>query len=723
MKTIHIILNAHIDPIWLWAWQSGLGEVQATCRSACDRLDANPDITFTRGEAWVYEQIERVDPELFERIRAHVQSGRWEVVGGWYIQPDCNLPSLWAMEKQIGIGKAYFEDRFGIFPRVGYNVDSFGHAAALPGLMRSFGQDAYIATRPGADELTIPARIMRWRGYEDGPEVLFCRPHFCSHEHQLNLNNLAESLKDLPEGCDHTACFVGVGDHGGGPTEQQIAWIRRHANDIEGVKIEFSSLTRFFAAIRPMAAQLPLFTGELQHHAIGCYSVYRPVKTQVRRAEHLLAQAETLGNWDAETRAALDRAWKYVCFHHFHDTLGGACVPSAYVSVLDQLGAAATAADEALQYNLRRKITAMPGDPYQQMVFHNASGTLFDDYVEYEPWVGPYINRWIPNNIVLDETGEPIDFQLLDSESVLFSSRNDTVLPRMLYRVQVPPGETRILRIKRISSRPHIPSRVSVVAEAAITNNQGVRCETDRIIWCEAEGRAPCTLPIQLDLIRDLTDTWSHGVDRFDGPVVDVAAWSDPEIIDRGPLMASLATTGTVGRSSVRAEWRMYADAPYADLTLRIHWQEQFRLLKLVLPFASTASRTDGVMGSAVVRENNGAERPLRDWTLVTGEGEQKLGVVCPDIYGIDATSERVRLTLLRSPLMAHHEPASRKVARANISDQGSHVFHLRFFYGADVSSGLLERHAMMLQRPLIIADSTKGMPTVVPGSEGLLQD
>lgn len=724
MKTIHIIFNAHIDPIWLWPWQSGLGEVISTCRSACDRLDANPDIQFTRGEAWVYEQIERIDPDLFERIRTHVKAGRWQIVGGWYIQPDCNLPSHWAMEKQIGLGKAYFEDRFGIFPHIGYNVDSFGHAAALPGLMRSFGQDCYIATRPSQQEMPLPARIFRWRGYEDGPEVTMCRPHFMSHEVEMNLTNIAKALEELPEGCDHAACFVGVGDHGGGPTEQQIAWLRRHANDLDDCRIEFSSLNRFFECICPITNTLPLIVGDLQHHAIGCYSAYRAVKTAVRRVEHRLAQAETQQYSDRETRAALDKAWKYVCFHHFHDTLGGACVPSAYISVMDQLGQAANAADEALQYEIRRKINALPDSPNQQVVIQNTTGILFDDYMEYEPWVGPaWTNRWREDYILVDEKDEPINFQLLDSESVIFDRRNDTVLPRFLFRIRLQPGEIRVVQIKR-STVPFSPkSRVTVEAGRAITNNVGVRCEIDRIDWKPEGSPSSYSLPFRLDLIRDMTDTWSHNVDRFDGPVLDTSMWEDSKVIDRGPLMASIISHGNIGKSSCQAEWRVYADEPFADLTLTVHWQEQFRVLKLVLPFQSSDKRTDGVMGTSLDRANDSKERPLRDWTLLRGTDGQQLGIVCPDVYGLDASEEHVRLTLLRSPLMAHHEPASPRGSREQFSDQGVHVFRFRFFYGSNVSTDVLDRQSTLLQRPLTIADSTKGMPTVIPGSEGLLQD
>src|SRR3546814_20853135 len=118
-----------------------MDEALATCRSACDRLDHNKDLIFTRGEACVYDVVERLDPDLFGRIMKHVATGRWEITGGWWIQPDCNLPSGNGLRKQIEIGKSYFESRLGQFPRTAYHVDSFGPAAALPRLMsRSTGR-------------------------------------------------------------------------------------------------------------------------------------------------------------------------------------------------------------------------------------------------------------------------------------------------------------------------------------------------------------------------------------------------------------------------------------------------------------------------------------------------------------------------------------------------------------------------------------------------------
>jgi alpha-mannosidase len=175
MRTIHIIPNAHIDPVWLWPWQAGLDAVLATCRSACERLERHPGLTFCQGEAWVYREIQRCDPELFTRITGHISSGRWSLVGGWWIQPDCNGPSGWAMRKQIAIGLRYFQDSFQARPRTAFSIDSFGHAATLPTLMREMGQDRYVMMRPQEHEMQLPARVFRWRERPGAPEVTVFR--------------------------------------------------------------------------------------------------------------------------------------------------------------------------------------------------------------------------------------------------------------------------------------------------------------------------------------------------------------------------------------------------------------------------------------------------------------------------------------------------------------------------------------------------------------------
>ena len=161
-------------------------------------------------------------------------------------------------------------------------------------------------------------------------------------------------VAQLPDGVEHTMFFMGVGDHGGGPNFETLKWIAEHPEPIPGTKLIFSSPTRFFAAIEKSLDKLPMVTGDLQEHAIGCYSVYRPIKLAVRRAEHALAQVGAIQTLSNKERTAVQTAWQQVAFNHFHDTFGGTCTPSAYVYPEGQLGGVIAMADELLNVKLRR---------------------------------------------------------------------------------------------------------------------------------------------------------------------------------------------------------------------------------------------------------------------------------------------------------------------------------------------------------------------------------
>jgi len=704
MITIHLICNAHIDPVWLWPWQAGLDEALATCRSVCDRLDSNPDVYFTRGEAWIYEQVEHVDPELFERIRGHIAAGRWEIVGGWYIQPDCNLPSGFGLERQIEIGRNYFQDRFGQFPRIAYNVDSFGHAATLPGMMRAAGQDRYIMMRPQEHEMKLPARLFRWRGYDDGPEVLTFRIGKLYNAREIQHAQVEQCLAELPEGVTDTMLFFGFGDHGGGPTEWQIKWCREHENAFPGARLTFSSPSRFFEAVERRIDRIPIVTGELQQHAVGCYSVYRPVKTHLRLAEHALRQTEIAAELPGSSQpdaAEMDRAWKKVCFQQFHDTLGGSCIPSAYPQVLADLGYAQSAADLYLQTTLRRRLHTLPDDTLQRCVFWNVSDGVFDDYVEFEPWLDlsrtPNF-RWEPGWRLIDGNGQEVPCQVMQPEAHI------NMVPRLLTPMRMNEGELLALRVDRADG----PSAMSslLVSMDEIASPIGTSCR----------GFAPAanlrlrdgiSLSPQLHLIEDLSDTWSHDLDRYsEGPAIS-AAWNSPVLVDKGPLMASLIQTGIAGGSALHAEWRIYLDRPFVELKLRVTWTETHKILKLVVPVPSSPqTRIDGIPGGSLTRPNDGREMPLRDFTLAGG-----LGVVMPDVYAADATPERLRITLLRSATMAHPVPHGGVAPRAIISDRGDHTFRFRFYSGNDVDR--LDQAALGMQRPPLMADLTRGMPAV----------
>ncbi|GIQ65844.1 hypothetical protein PACILC2_44120 [Paenibacillus cisolokensis] len=135
-KKLYMIGNAHLDPVWLWQWQEGFQEAKATFRSALDRMKESEDFIFTSSSAAMYEWIENNDPAMFEEIRQRVREGRWHIVGGWWIQPDCNIPGGESFVRQGLYGQRYFKEKLGVTAKVGYNVDSFGHHGMLPQILK-----------------------------------------------------------------------------------------------------------------------------------------------------------------------------------------------------------------------------------------------------------------------------------------------------------------------------------------------------------------------------------------------------------------------------------------------------------------------------------------------------------------------------------------------------------------------------------------------------------
>ncbi|HEX4123512.1 MAG TPA: glycoside hydrolase family 38 C-terminal domain-containing protein [Tepidisphaeraceae bacterium] len=709
MKTIHLILNAHIDPIWLWPWQDGLDAVLATCRSACDRLDTHPDLYFTRGEAWVYDQIERVDPALFARIRQHVRNRRWNIVGGWWIQPDCNLPAGFAMRKQIELGRRYFQRKFRTFPDIAYNVDSFGHAASLPGLMREAGQDKYVMMRPAKHEMSLAANLFRWRGYSDGPEVTVYRipDYYNTNDADVSREHILAAVESLPPGINHGMCFIGVGDHGGGPTEAQIASLRTQWNDFKGIRLEFSTPRRFFAAVAKRHDKLPLVVGELQHHAIGCYSVYRPAKVQAGRSANLLAQAAVAIECDPaapkNAAQAIEDAWKDVCFNHFHDTLGGTSIPSAYPQALDQLGRAAAVADELIHHSLRRQILTLPPDPLQRLALFNASDRPCVGYICPEPWLDYKFP--LPTTRLLDDSGNALPFQQVEPEAIV----QPLNLSAFLFKIAMAPRELKVIRIDKTGAPTPPPGAPARVEGITLFNALGVSV-SDHLRFPAGLLDLP-----RLEMIPDHSDTWTHVVDRYAGAPATPAVLDAPRVLANGPLLASFMQSGKLGESKVRLQWRVYHDELFVELRLRVQFSDPHALIKLTLPMPSPAiARTDGIMAGHLRRECDGKERPLRDWSIVHLADGLQIGIICPDVFALDGTADRLRLTLLRSPLMAHHDPMPAEDWRGTPADQGINDFRLWFTLGSELNLDEIERRVNLVHRKPITANLTIGMPAMM---------
>src|SRR6266567_2499250 len=397
-RLLHMIGNAHIDPVWLWRWPEGYQAVRATFRSVIERMREYPELRFTCDSVAQLAWVEESDPELFEEIRRRVAEGRWEIVGGWWVEPDCNLPCGESFARQGLYGQRWLQERFARIATVGCNVDPFGHNASLPQILRSSGIDTYLFLRPGPHELELPGPAFWWRS-PDGSSVLAYR---IPHEYQTVETALDEHVRAavarFPPDWEELACLYGVGNHGGGPTRANLDSIRRMSEAGEPARLECSTARRFFDRLQDRGEELPVVAGELQHHAVGCYSAHAAVKRWNRRAENLLLAAE---KWTAvaavvagtsPAAAELSHAWRQVLSNQFHDVLAGTAVEEAYQDVRDQLGEAAAIAGRAGNRAMQaicRRIAIDPEPGMAPVVVLNPHPWPVRADVEVEVEVGP----------------------------------------------------------------------------------------------------------------------------------------------------------------------------------------------------------------------------------------------------------------------------------------------------------------------------------------------
>ena len=260
------------------------------------------------------------------------------------IQPDMNVPGGESFVRQVLLGKAYMRQHLGVEPRVAYCVDSFGHAGTLPQILAKCGFDAYVFMRPGPHEKELPSQAFWWQG-PDGSRVLAFRIAASYGTRNLDhAEHIAKAVAAKPPQLDQTMCFFGVGNHGGGPTKQQIENIQAIARVSDDLEIRFSSTDAYFAAIAPAADTLPTVAEELQFHAVGCYSVNSALKRSHRQAECGLLLAERLASmaqaWVGQPAPAerLRTLWHDLCFNQFHDTLGGSSTKEAEDEAIMSLG-------------------------------------------------------------------------------------------------------------------------------------------------------------------------------------------------------------------------------------------------------------------------------------------------------------------------------------------------------------------------------------------------
>lgn len=338
-KRIHLVANSHIDPVWLWDKYEGIDEVLNTFCSACDRLDEYPTLKFTASSLCFYQWVADYAPDVFERIRTHVRTGRWEIVGGWWIESDCNLPAEISFRKSTELSRAFVDQHFGgLSIPVAYSPDAFGHAASLPRILADGGFKYYLFCRPDESEKPdLPANLFYWE-YQGSRVLCYRLKYHYSQGWSLNPEQLRRSLNDEDFVRSDVACYLfGVGDHGGGPTKAEIEFWMGEQTRVTYRMLKFSTCLEFFKEAEQIE-DIPIYQGDLHYHAVGCYAVNRALKQSIRQAEHELDYTERVARAAGKDVHSLNPLWQTTIFNQFHDILPGSCSPNAAAQAIEEMG-------------------------------------------------------------------------------------------------------------------------------------------------------------------------------------------------------------------------------------------------------------------------------------------------------------------------------------------------------------------------------------------------
>jgi alpha-mannosidase len=658
---LHLICNAHLDPVWQWRWEEGCAEALSTFGVAVRMLKHHPDLIFNHNEALLYRWVETYDPRLFEEIKSFVRQGRWCISGGWYLQPDVNLPGIESIIRQILVGRTYFKKTFGVVPTVAYNFDSFGHSGGLPQVLLKSGYKMYIHMRPHQAELPIPSDFYRWQGV-DGSEILAYR--IAVGLYHTERDNILLRLKEgkalaLKLNRD-VPIFWGVGNHGGGATIEDLEKIDDFIKKESDVEIIHSTTEKLYDALKPYAEQSPIVKGDLQRIFTGCYTSLSRIKRRAQRSLGEVVQTEALStiasqvfkfNYPSE---AIDEIWRDHLFNDFHDILPGSCTEPAEQDSLEIYGRAS----ESMRRIKFSTATAFSrGEPlplYVPVTVLNANPSCSSVPLEVEcmldlrpKWTG----KWHLKISSLD--GKEVSYQEEQPESLL-------------------PFNGWRRKICFMDTLPHVGAahyNIDIVEgtrkqKAAIPALKHTLGPTSGLIEKLSAGGNRELLAgklLQPLVVEDLGDAWGADVWNYRNILGKfMVDRKSVRIIDQGPVRTITESIFTYGKSLIRMHTISYAQWNVLEFRLRIQWNEIRKRLKLSIPTVFKSSdMLYEVPGGAIIRPSDGEEHVHGRWILANGNIKKRdvaLGIITSGVHGFDSKNGEIRLSVLRSAAYCHEK-------------------------------------------------------------------
>lgn len=730
--TIRLTGNSHIDMAWLWPWTETVEVTRNTFNSALQLMREYPELTFSMATAQTYEWMEEKYPHIFRQIQQRVKEGRWEIVGGMWVEPDLNLPAGESLTRQLLYGKRYFQQKFGVDVKVGWNPDSFGYNWQLPQIYKRAGVDYFVTQKIYWNDTTkFPHKLFWWQA-PDGSRLLSYFPHDYANpvdpapmardlaEYAPSMYKADAGAASLADGPEMMYLF-GVGDHGGGPTRYDLdtAMTWRKPGVIYP-KLKFGTAGEYFRELeqKQTTLNLPVWNSELylEYHR-GVQTTQAETKLRNRQSEVLALNAEKLAAFDSlygavYPHAQFETAWKNILFNQFHDILPGSGIAVNYVDAARRYDEVARIG-HGIESRALGDLAARVNTPGTGVLLFNALSWARTDQVEFDvQFPSP----------ALHVIAEGSDGRALPVEILSYDKDTNRARLRLL-ATDVPALSYELIRLTPTQQPVNLPSALK--ASSTTLENEYFRVEVDPASGCltslfdkrsqsevldaaiaapgapaAAPKGKPCGNLLQLFTDKPKKwDAWNIDADFIDHPI-DLVAADEVRLVEHTPLRAVIRVRKHFEGSTFDQEIVMMAGVERVDIFNAIDWHAKHLLLKAAFPLrARNEHATFEIPYGSIERpttrrtpeEQAKFEVPALQWADLS-DAANGLSLLNAGKYGYDARGNVLRLSLLRAPVSPDPE-----------ADQGHHEFTYSLYpHAGGWRQAMTVRRGYELNEPLL---------------------
>jgi alpha-mannosidase len=735
-QKIHLVSNAHLDPVWLWDWEEGAGEALSTFRAAASLCEEFRTFVFNHNEAVLYRWVETYEPSLFKKIQRLVKQKRWHILGGWYLQPDCNMPSGESFVRQVLLGKRYFREKFGVDVKTASNLDPFGHTRGLVQILAKAGYDSYIFCRPGQNDCPLPADDFSWVGY-DGSEVMATR--ISAHYNSPGGGARKKVLDWIAANPDRDLSLLlwGVGNHGGGASRTDLRELEELVKERKDLEIVHSHPEAYFQELRKRSPSLPKHAGDMNPWAVGCYTTMARIKQKHRRLENELFSAEKMAaaahyqGLMEYPQEKLHEALLDLAFTQFHDILPGSSIQPAEESslqridhgleILSQLKARAffaLAAGESKANEGEIPILVYNHHPFKVKALIEC---------EFEPYEINWLSGYLIPQIYKD--GRPLPSQPEKEASNL----NVEWRKKAVFAAELNPSQMNRFscRLEKTASKP-VPKLQEKDGKILFKTKEMeviINTQTGLIDGYKSNGTDFLAKnAFQPLVLNDNADPWATTAKSFrdlagkfglaspekgsQASGITAGPASSVRLSEDGRVRSVVESVLSYGDSIIFQRYKLPRKGTEIEIEMRVLWNEKDKMLKLSIPTRFKKSHYVGQVAYGVAGlPSNGNEAVAQKWVaVVSADPDAALTCINEGTYGSDFLDGELRLSLLRSAAYsADPAPSGPLVAQDRYVpriDQGERCF--RFWVNGSRGTSRLasiDREALVKnEKPFVLA-------------------